>query len=376
MSTLITASAIVNLPPELIDLIVDQLQRDVRALRSCSLVCKAWLARASVHLFASFRVSCLPLCLFVLDFRGLVASSTRVSWHVCHIEVDVMPQSAADVATLAGHLPRLETLILLGIGLFRQNGSFEWPAAPCTGRALRRLRAVWLPVDLVSSFLGLFAAVDTLELRGPAPVMQGFSGGAHVVRHLRVDADADEALPDVGGLVDPRTLENLVVDLGRMHGAAAPERVHALLQRAGQYVSHLEYMHALGGWTSPVDVIPALVTCSALESFTLTTPVDARTWRESLAMLASAPPQTRHIRFVTRLDGPLPGDGAVLRDVMRALDWAVVARSLAHCRELAVVEVGLLHSAGGRVDFRARPQARDAVLESMPTWFRDVVTLA
>lgn len=117
------------------------------------------------------------------------------------------------------------------------------------------------------------------------------------------------------------------------------------------------------------------MTCSALESFTLTTPTDAQTWHESLAMLASAPSQTRHIRFVTRLDGSPAADGAVLRDVMRALDWAAVARALTHCRDLVVVEVGLAHLVGGLVDFRTRPQARDAVLESMPTWLRSVVAV-
>ncbi|KAF8056527.1 hypothetical protein FPV67DRAFT_1677915 [Lyophyllum atratum] len=45
-----------TLPPELTDIIIDYLFSDVRALKACSLVCKAWLPSCRCHLFRSIHL--------------------------------------------------------------------------------------------------------------------------------------------------------------------------------------------------------------------------------------------------------------------------------------------------------------------------------
>ena len=45
-----------QLPPELIDHIIDKLSDDVTSLKACTTVCRAWISRSRFHLFSTFRV--------------------------------------------------------------------------------------------------------------------------------------------------------------------------------------------------------------------------------------------------------------------------------------------------------------------------------
>lgn len=368
------------LPPELFEHVIDELKYDTPSLRCCSLVCKAWHPRSSFYLFASFRISCFPLSASLLDFHALVSSgSTRVPWHIRCLEVDVLPHNIKLVATLLQHLPRLESLALYGIqGLFGASDDIARPALACNGRALKQLRAVWLPVDHISCFLALFTAVDVLEVCfAESTRPRGFSSAPSCVRHLLVKSETDEALGDIGHLVEPCTLESIALDLdGVYYHEVAPERLHALLCLAGRHIKHLELALPPGGWTDPPHNVNALATCANLESVTLTTPQVAqfstRLWLESATLLASLPPQTRHVRFETGCRGLGTGDSA-LRDFVHGLDWSVLARAMAHCRGLEKLEVVVLGFGRSPVLLAGQTQIRDVVLAKFPVWIKDVV---
>ena len=51
-----TNEAVSRLPPELVDLVLGYLRRDSDCLRSCSLVCRDWLATCRHHLFSSISL--------------------------------------------------------------------------------------------------------------------------------------------------------------------------------------------------------------------------------------------------------------------------------------------------------------------------------
>lgn len=378
MSSNIATSCASCLPPELLDLIIDELQHDKSSLTSCSLVCKAWLPRSSEHLFGSSRISCLPSWSFLLDFRTLLSSSVRVSTHIRHLKVNVMPESAEAVARLAEHLPSLDSLSLTGIGLFRDTSYFPRPALRSTGRALQQLRAAWLPADLIASFLALFATVYTLDVRFGERAERDFRHQAHDVRHLVLKADSELALLDVASLVDPQTLQSMVLDLGgTYYHQVAAERVHQLLQLAGRHLKHFEYAQPIGGWAVPPDGLPALAACSLLESITITTPKVApfsmRLWLETLVFLKSLPPQTQRVRLVTSCRGLASGETA-FRDFLRDLDWQTVAQALVHCRLLNRLEIAALDCFHHSISFGDQAQAREAVLMNMPAWLRSVTS--
>ncbi|KAL6303076.1 hypothetical protein BKA93DRAFT_735655, partial [Sparassis latifolia] len=52
-----TEGTLPHLPPETHDHILDYLQFDCAALKSCSLTCRAWLSTARHHLFRTISVS-------------------------------------------------------------------------------------------------------------------------------------------------------------------------------------------------------------------------------------------------------------------------------------------------------------------------------
>ncbi|OCH87435.1 hypothetical protein OBBRIDRAFT_736158, partial [Obba rivulosa] len=45
-----------ELPPELTDRVIDFLHDDLNALRSCALVCHAWLSASRYHVFRSLVI--------------------------------------------------------------------------------------------------------------------------------------------------------------------------------------------------------------------------------------------------------------------------------------------------------------------------------
>ncbi|GJE95343.1 hypothetical protein PsYK624_115270 [Phanerochaete sordida] len=366
----------VELPFELVDLIIDELKHDIVALRSCSLVCKTWLPRSSAHLFSSFRISSLPSWTFLIDYHNLLSSSTRVPAFTRNLEVNVVPERAQAIAALIQHLPQLDSLSLVGIGLFRDSSCFPRPNLSCTGRTLRSLRGAWLPADLIACFLALFTSVETLDVRFGERAEHDFRQQAHRITNLVIKAETDFALLDIACLVRPDALESLAVDIGgTYHHQVAAERFDKLLQLVGRHIKRFEYAQPLGGWVAPPSSIPALFACAALESITVTTPkaspFSMRLWLECLVLLSSLLPHVQRVRLVTSCRG-LPEAEHAFQDLVRTLDWQGVAQALVHCRALEVVEVAALDCCHRPIAFVDYPGAREAVVGRMPAWLRSI----
>ncbi|EKM53884.1 uncharacterized protein PHACADRAFT_257364 [Phanerochaete carnosa HHB-10118-sp] len=142
-----------RLPPELIDLVIDELQHDIVSLRSCSLVCKSWLPRSSTHLFSSLYISSLPVSAILVTFRNFIPSSTRISLHVRHFEVNVVPHSSADVTALPEHMPNLEITsetgaALLDVGNLANPGTLQSIKLDLSGTYFNKVSA-----ERISKFL-------------------------------------------------------------------------------------------------------------------------------------------------------------------------------------------------------------------------------
>lgn len=236
-----------HLPPEVVDLIIDELRHDKSSLSSCSRVCKSWLPRSSVHLFCSFHISCIPEA--HSEFLSFVPSSTRVSSNIRQLEADLIPASAATVTPLLEHLTQLESLSLIGLGLFRDKCDYQLPLVLPTNRILKRLRVAWLPTDVVSYFLDLFVSVDTLDIRFGERAVRSFRQFSHTVKNLDIKLGTDDALLDIGSLADPTTLESIKLDLGGTHYfQVSADRVGRFLQSTALHIKHLEYAQPMGGW--------------------------------------------------------------------------------------------------------------------------------
>lgn len=124
------STAAPRLPQELVDCIIDQLHGDIRTLKLCSLVCKAWASSSARQLFRSFRPSChfreeeedveesvswtyhdFPAC------YEFLATSPRAARHVRSLELEPWMDSAPlmcpyieDFATIMTLLPSVRDI--------------------------------------------------------------------------------------------------------------------------------------------------------------------------------------------------------------------------------------------------------------------------
>ncbi|EKM56799.1 uncharacterized protein PHACADRAFT_93066 [Phanerochaete carnosa HHB-10118-sp] len=372
------ASNTIALPQELVGFFIDELQHDSISLRRCSLVCKAWLPHCSAHLFASLRISRLPLYQVLLDFRGLILSSARVSLYVRHIGIDIDSQNAAvAAAVILKHLSQLESLSIAGIKLFRYSNNLPRATSCYTGRPLKCLSAIRLPVDVVSGFLVLFVSVDILDVRFPERAQRKFPYVSHIVKNLEVKCETDSTLLDVGSLVDPNSLESITLGFGGTYRhRASADYLHRFLQSAGQHIRHFEYGQPVGGWITLPDSIPALMACTNLESLTVTTPkvtpFSMDLWCGTLVLLLSLPSQTRRVELVTSCRGPSNCDGAFDAFIQRF--GRHVGEALEHCHALECLNIAALDYYHQPISASAHPDKREAVLKGLPAWLRGITS--
>lgn len=103
-----------------------------------------------------------------------------------------------------------------------------------------------------------------------------------------------------------------------------------------------------------------------------------RPWLEALDVLATLPPQTRRVRFVTSL---LPFTTAAvsdaqLRNAAQVLGWAQFEHVLSHLSELEVVELAVVRGAGSVVGVKEPienelpEEVWDVILQTLSEPFR------
>ncbi|GJE95346.1 hypothetical protein PsYK624_115300 [Phanerochaete sordida] len=315
-------------PQELIDYIIDAVQGDGPTLKRCSLVGKAWLPRCSRAIFHSFRISGLPTVSSLSNFSHFLISSPRISVSIRSLELYFAHEFLAPLGALITHLQLLESLTLTGVDLV--EGSFHLTSVPeCTGRSLKLLSASRLPMDTISHVQHLFAAVDSLQISSCTRGLHGII--SHVVRELVVHIHGTDALEGLAKLVDPTTLQSLVLDLSATyyHGVDLTA-VDAFLRVVGAHLKHLEYIHAAAGWlSSPID-LPGLQACSELRSIVMrapqSIPFNHNLWLETVALLAFIPRQTSQVKLATACK--------TAKVVVQAMPWDAVGAALEHCDSL------------------------------------------
>ncbi|KAK0465935.1 uncharacterized protein EV420DRAFT_802510 [Desarmillaria tabescens] len=115
-----------DLPPELLDAIIDEIQEDKKSLLQASLVCKAFCPRTRVHLFSvallsSWECSCERL-------RELITLSPKLALHFKSLRIVIslnpdLPFSIYEPLTVIGSLPNITDLYLI-------RGVWEFMPAP------------------------------------------------------------------------------------------------------------------------------------------------------------------------------------------------------------------------------------------------------
>ncbi|KAK0205905.1 hypothetical protein DFS33DRAFT_1272495 [Desarmillaria ectypa] len=105
-----TQSSSSLLPQELIDYIIDILQSDILALRSCSLACRSFLPRAREHLFREIYIGASHLR---QSFYDLCVSSLDIS-HIVKSLIGVVPGEEGSIppGLILQSLPRLEKIAI------------------------------------------------------------------------------------------------------------------------------------------------------------------------------------------------------------------------------------------------------------------------
>lgn len=164
-------NSIPTLPPELRDLIVDQLRDDKTTLAECSLVSLGWLNRSRYHLFASVQVADSHDRLHFKAFGHFVGATSSIWKYVRRLRLrgiaDEDRTSKLDIQTLAfilNKLFRLHTLELVELVLCASSK----PGPPLLPRHMCKVT-----LDVVSSdsgyrrlvdFLHLFSTIDTFHV--------------------------------------------------------------------------------------------------------------------------------------------------------------------------------------------------------------------
>ncbi|KAF9016936.1 hypothetical protein BDZ89DRAFT_390152 [Hymenopellis radicata] len=104
-----------ELPQELVDIIINELQNDTAALQACSLVCLSWVPTSQRHLFRF--ISLAPSyhkrgthAAFLSKFHALLATSPHLSHNVRTLELDPSRTAEIDIEPFFTHLQRLQEI--------------------------------------------------------------------------------------------------------------------------------------------------------------------------------------------------------------------------------------------------------------------------
>lgn len=253
-----------GLPQELIDIIIDIVASDEDAkgtLLSCSLTTKAWLPQSSRRLLSD-NIN-LDGITELTGFAATVEHSDRLRQHVRSISIDVSdddephPETMHLLADVVSSLQNLEELAVMG-GILSEASHPNVPAArtwPAVKRPIKTLCIFEANIAFVDALLGLFSAVDVLELEGWAgqrDAHQARHADRHAVRELVLlptrftktsSFTAFAALLPAGGV------SSLVVDFASLSGYGSTvslEAVDDVICTAGQNIERFEFRRFQG----------------------------------------------------------------------------------------------------------------------------------
>lgn len=163
-------------PPELSDLLIDQLQDSKRALANCSLVCHAWVNRSRYHLFKEVNVTH-PVTLE--EFTAFLQTSPHLSFHIARLNLHGVPAcdypgyasrlqlSIPSLTSCIQKLPSLDELVLDGVAWkepIELHEMAQGTQTACWTHPLRRLnvRSALVSSNTLFTTLGHFPRLRDL----------------------------------------------------------------------------------------------------------------------------------------------------------------------------------------------------------------------
>lgn len=268
------------LPQKLIDYILDfaalsYKYPDIITMSAASRVCKAWLPRASYHLF--FGISGFLRTIPALEQLVNMTSDARVSTNVCHLKLYIRFTTGASstpttssvsplllLSKVLSGLPQLEdvsihcghystAILVRGMSCppIPQSSHFADTSAPSANTIstppkssvshLKRVTLTEAPTALVSMVLDIFSSIETLELTYPytsnSTVSPTFK--RHTVCDLQLVTDTiyDSFKPEeLVELIDPASLSSLSIDRG-----SAMFDTNCMNKLIGPRITHFEF---------------------------------------------------------------------------------------------------------------------------------------
>lgn len=410
-----------RVPQELVDMVIDVVAKnaDKHTLLCCSLTAKAWVPRSSQHLFrGDIHMT------GVAELKGFATtlkSSDRLKRYVRCISIDLSESTMAEegimpsIANIVSLLPLLDEVTIIGGTRNVPLYTATTPSTSVVNCPLNTLSLFDTPPSLMDAVLGLFTAVDVLELEnwtGRADAPPRCPAPTHNVRELVVLCTLwHEGLTffPFAELLRTHGISSLVVDFSSLVGYhEAPvtmTTVDDIVRTAGQRMERFEYRSSGGvrvrrsrhGKRILQDLtsapthnaladgesrVPALSTCKALRTVVLciTLPDLARrdirfgAWAEAMAVLASAPAHITRVVLRLALDLASPAEDAAAFLSAR-IGWSQLEERLGRCRALDAVEITLQDRDGkaARVcpsrDARWREDVWDAIRERVSPRF-------
>ena len=153
------------LPPEILDLIVDQLHDEPTALRACCLVSKSWVPRSRAHLFAHIELSHTSFERWMKAFPDPLNSPARCTRTLSVHEHQLVAVAGPDVAHRICALP-LHNVVRLSIFSESGGSGSGWMSlVPFYGLSptIRSLRLVLFHSAGSSEIFGLVCSFPLLE---------------------------------------------------------------------------------------------------------------------------------------------------------------------------------------------------------------------
>lgn len=256
------------LPPELVDVVVDYLHNDRKALANFSLVARSWLATSHYHLFHAIQLS-------KDDFREysdtmqLLESSSNIRYNIRILQIWSVPACVAPetLAYVLDSLENLHTVCMYGMTCKISVGPpVQWTRT----KKLRKLELSGFDAmrgEIVNT-MGFFCRVPVGELLLSDWEILPIS--LHQALHQKLLGDSlDDLLHDwsIDSVVFSHNVGSAALDLVRtisiaenVHSIdvaeqacwAVPERFTQLLRDVGPHLTHLR-LDVTGIYTHPVS---------------------------------------------------------------------------------------------------------------------------
>ncbi|GJE95096.1 hypothetical protein PsYK624_112760 [Phanerochaete sordida] len=366
-----------DLPQELVDLILDALKDESKALKSCSLTCWTWHPRSSKHLFASYNLT-----------SPSADSSARITamqaYERIRTNIVVLTLRTQYVSTLPiiHALPHLRDLNVIASGMHtRMLDAFlsvPPPRSPPT-RTISRIRIRDGSVGLVELVLRSFALVETLiieDLR-VSPVNVHHLA-RHAIRSLHLRRVSLDALKRVSLVIEPTVLEYLLIDSPSHREPINDTHLDKFLHAIGSYVRSYHYVDSADCHGYPYKAVPPTLSLYPnVRSVTVTigefeTALPSQRGQHLLTFLSSLPPEIAEITLIYNT----PSRGPDLIDTLKYVDWSAISHPLRGYAKLTSLRIGVASVAGELPTGRllCLPLAQAVVAEMLCVQLRRITT--